>query len=132
MYVRRLLLHVLSANYLQVLARVRAFLPQMEASNAVLSQADPRSVDIENVTEADHQYIEMVRFYLPTLYPSLFTYVAGWLLRTSAWVSSKTETPHLIPTLPLILRTQTHLPPPILQFLSTLTPIPIRRPSQLH
>ena len=71
----------LSANNPKVLARVRAFLPQMEASNAVLSQAEPKSVDIENVTEADQQYIEMVRrihhvSYLPS--PSFC--LCSWLV----------------------------------------------------
>ena len=118
-------------KYLKVLARVQAFLPQMEASNAILSQADPRSVDIENVTEADHQYIEMVRLlsnhvsHFPS--PSFCLCTAGWQIRTSAWGSSKTETPHLIPTLPLppIFGTQTHLPHPIPQILTTLPPHPI-------
>jgi len=43
----------------QLLARVQAFLPRMEASNAILSQADPKSIDIEHVPETDDQYIEM-------------------------------------------------------------------------
>ena len=50
--------------YPAVLSRVQAFLPQMEASNAVLAQkvqADPASVDIENIAEGAEQYIEMVR-----------------------------------------------------------------------
>lgn len=46
-----------------VLTRVQAFLPQMEASNTLLSQRmqeDPTSVDIEHVSEEMDQYIEMV------------------------------------------------------------------------
>ncbi|KAK7437390.1 hypothetical protein VKT23_018635 [Stygiomarasmius scandens] len=46
----------------ELLSRVQAFLPQMEASNALLSQkaqADPLSVDIEHVEDGVEQYIEM-------------------------------------------------------------------------
>jgi len=46
----------------EILARVQAFLPQLEASNAVLAQqvqVDPSSVDIEHVQQNDTQYIEM-------------------------------------------------------------------------
>lgn len=52
---------------LAVLSRVQAFLPQMEASNTILAQrvqADPKSVDIENVEDGMGQYIEMVRLFL--------------------------------------------------------------------
>ncbi|KAF5375701.1 hypothetical protein D9615_009365 [Tricholomella constricta] len=45
-----------------LLSRVQAFLPELEASNAVLQQRlqdDPRSVDIENVEDGAEQYIEM-------------------------------------------------------------------------
>ncbi|KAG6907014.1 hypothetical protein DXG01_010917 [Tephrocybe rancida] len=45
-----------------LLARVQAFLPDLEASNAVLEQqrqADPTSVDIENVEDNAERYIEM-------------------------------------------------------------------------
>ncbi|KAF8920035.1 hypothetical protein CPB85DRAFT_1451641 [Mucidula mucida] len=45
-----------------LLARVQSFLPQMEASNAILSQraeADPKSVDIEHLADNMEQYIEM-------------------------------------------------------------------------
>ena len=48
---------------LLVLSRVRAFLSQIEASNALLEQqanADPKSVDIENITTGQGRYIEMV------------------------------------------------------------------------
>jgi hypothetical protein len=48
-----------------VLARVQAFLPQIEASNAILAQADPMSLDIENVAETDNRYIEMVHLICP-------------------------------------------------------------------
>lgn len=53
-----------------VLARLEAFLPQLAESNAELltrAQANPESVDIENVGEEDGEYIEMVR---PGLGPS--------------------------------------------------------------
>ncbi|THU88753.1 hypothetical protein K435DRAFT_781923 [Dendrothele bispora CBS 962.96] len=46
----------------ELLSRVQAFLPQMEASNALLTQkaqADPLSVDIEHVEDGVEQYIEM-------------------------------------------------------------------------
>ncbi|KAJ7108502.1 hypothetical protein C8R44DRAFT_802876 [Mycena epipterygia] len=45
----------------ELLARVQAFLPQLEASNAALAEKvamDPRSVDIENV-EGDDKVIQM-------------------------------------------------------------------------
>ncbi|KAJ7634842.1 hypothetical protein FB45DRAFT_475524 [Roridomyces roridus] len=45
----------------ELLARVRAFLPEMEASNAELATraaVDPRSIDIENV-EGDEEVIQM-------------------------------------------------------------------------
>ena len=48
-----------------VLARVEAFLPQMEAANAELrrrmDESDERVVDIEAIGEAEDAYIEMVR-----------------------------------------------------------------------
>jgi hypothetical protein len=47
-----------------VLSRVQAFLPALQASNALLvqrAQADPKSVDIEHIEEGMEQYIEMVR-----------------------------------------------------------------------
>jgi hypothetical protein len=46
-----------------VLSRVQAFLPTLQASNALLvqrAQADPKSVDIEHIDEGMEQYIEMV------------------------------------------------------------------------
>ena len=42
-----------------VLARVQQFLPQIERSNAELSQMDPRSIDIEHIEETDERIIEM-------------------------------------------------------------------------
>ncbi|KAF8808670.1 hypothetical protein BYT27DRAFT_7137134 [Phlegmacium glaucopus] len=45
-----------------LLSRVQAFLPQLEASNAVLAQRareDPNSIDIEHIPEGMDQYIEM-------------------------------------------------------------------------
>ena len=52
-----------------VLSRVQAFLPQLEASNAILAQRareDPNSIDIEHIPDGMDQYIEMVsyKFYL--------------------------------------------------------------------
>jgi len=46
------------SNPSELLSRVQAFLPQLEASNAILAQADPKSVDIENI-QKDGPYIEM-------------------------------------------------------------------------
>jgi hypothetical protein len=46
----------------ELLTRVQAFLPQMEASNTLLSQRmqeDPTSVDIEHIPEEMSQYVEM-------------------------------------------------------------------------
>lgn len=46
-----------------VLSRVQAFLPRLEASNALLSQRvkeDPSSVDIEHISAGMERYIEMV------------------------------------------------------------------------
>lgn len=50
-----------------VLSRVQAFLPQMEASNVILTEraeADPQSVDMEQVGDEAEPYIEMVRLHL--------------------------------------------------------------------
>uniref|UniRef100_A0A0W0FB34 Uncharacterized protein n=1 Tax=Moniliophthora roreri TaxID=221103 RepID=A0A0W0FB34_MONRR len=46
----------------ELLSRVQAFLPQIEASNAELAQRmemDPKSVDIEHIAEGTERYIEM-------------------------------------------------------------------------
>lgn len=46
----------------ELLSRVQAFLPQIEASNAILAQqaeSNPESVDIEHIDEDKDQYIEM-------------------------------------------------------------------------
>ncbi|GLB45178.1 putative protein with domain of unknown function (DUF4598) [Lyophyllum shimeji] len=46
----------------ELLARIRAFLPALEASNVELAQRaqnDPSSVDIEHVDDGAEQYIEM-------------------------------------------------------------------------
>ncbi|RDB20626.1 hypothetical protein Hypma_012253 [Hypsizygus marmoreus] len=46
----------------ELLSRVQAFLPTLEASNSLLAQrcqADPRSVDIEHVDDGMEEYIEM-------------------------------------------------------------------------
>lgn len=48
---------------LVVLARVQSFLPQLEASNAILAQRaekDPQSIDMEHIEDETAQYIEMV------------------------------------------------------------------------
>jgi hypothetical protein len=55
---------------ISVLSRVQAFLPQLEASNAILTQrvqTDPRSVDIEALEDNDTQVIEMVRLLFPNI-----------------------------------------------------------------
>ena len=44
-----------------VLARIKAFLPAISASNESLSQQKPEDIDMENVAEDEEQYIEMVR-----------------------------------------------------------------------
>ncbi|KAF8150110.1 hypothetical protein B0H34DRAFT_666655 [Crassisporium funariophilum] len=46
----------------ELLSRVQAFLPQIEASNQILAQRaeqDPDSIDIEHIQEGVNQYIEM-------------------------------------------------------------------------
>jgi len=43
-----------------VLDRVRQFLPQLAQSNASLSNRDQQELDIENVSDGDSYYIEMV------------------------------------------------------------------------
>ncbi|KIL71155.1 hypothetical protein M378DRAFT_19618 [Amanita muscaria Koide BX008] len=46
----------------ELLSRVQAFLPQIEASNAILAQqaeSNPESVDIEHIDEDRDRYIEM-------------------------------------------------------------------------
>ncbi|KAG8218912.1 hypothetical protein J3R82DRAFT_4595 [Butyriboletus roseoflavus] len=43
----------------ELLARIKAFLPAISASNEALSQQKPEDVDIENVAEDEEQYIEM-------------------------------------------------------------------------
>ena len=53
-----------------VLARVQTFLPQIEASNAILEQQakiDPCSVNMEHVDDSTDQYIEMVRTMSPSI-----------------------------------------------------------------
>ena len=48
---------------LQVIARVQAFLPQLEASNTDLlrrARENPESVDIENIADCAGSHIEMV------------------------------------------------------------------------
>ncbi|OBZ77510.1 hypothetical protein A0H81_01701 [Grifola frondosa] len=47
---------------LELLSRVQAFLPELAASNADLARRareDPDSIDIENLTDEEKQYIEM-------------------------------------------------------------------------
>ncbi|KAF8838641.1 hypothetical protein BDN67DRAFT_971286 [Paxillus ammoniavirescens] len=43
----------------ELLARVQAFLPTIEASNEALAQKNPEDIDIENVAEHEERYIEM-------------------------------------------------------------------------
>ncbi|KAJ3808378.1 hypothetical protein F5876DRAFT_46130 [Lentinula aff. lateritia] len=46
----------------ELLSRVQAFLPQMEASNTILSQrveTDPQSVDMEQLEDTSERYIEL-------------------------------------------------------------------------
>jgi len=46
----------------ELISRVQAFLPQMEASNVILTQrveADPQSIDMEHIEDDAAQYIEM-------------------------------------------------------------------------
>ena len=52
-------------SFFIVLSRVQAFLPQLEASNAILAQRtreDPNSIDIEHIPDGMDQYIEMASF----------------------------------------------------------------------
>ena len=53
--------------YIKVLARVQAFLPQLEASNTDLlrrARENPESVDIENISDHAESHIEMVHICL--------------------------------------------------------------------
>ncbi|KIK98215.1 hypothetical protein PAXRUDRAFT_134694 [Paxillus rubicundulus Ve08.2h10] len=43
----------------ELLARVQAFLPAIEASNEALTRSNPEDIDIENVAEHEGHYIEM-------------------------------------------------------------------------
>lgn len=47
---------------------MRQFLPQLEESNASLSGRDKDEFDIENVSDSDTHYIEMVRVLLPIFF----------------------------------------------------------------
>ena len=52
---------------LSVLARVQAFLPQLEASNTDLlrrARENPESIDIENISDHAESHIEMVDIWL--------------------------------------------------------------------
>ena len=54
-----------------VLSRVHALLPQLEASNAILTQRareDPNSIDIEHIPDGMDQYIEMASSILSVLF----------------------------------------------------------------
>ncbi|KAG0170687.1 hypothetical protein DFQ28_008813 [Apophysomyces sp. BC1034] len=42
-----------------ILSRVQAFLPQLQAANEQLEQQDPSELDIEHIDEENGQYIEM-------------------------------------------------------------------------
>ncbi|KIJ69886.1 hypothetical protein HYDPIDRAFT_104540 [Hydnomerulius pinastri MD-312] len=43
----------------ELLSRIEAFLPAIQASNEALAQENPENLDIENVGEDEEQYIEM-------------------------------------------------------------------------
>ena len=61
-------------SFFIVLSRVQAFLPRLEASNAILAQRardDPNSIDIEHIPDGMDQYIEMVSFMLYLRVPTL-------------------------------------------------------------
>ncbi|KAG6839668.1 hypothetical protein C0991_000377 [Blastosporella zonata] len=45
----------------ELLLRVHAFLPAIQASNARLASQDPEKIDIEHIEDNTGQYIEMVR-----------------------------------------------------------------------
>ena len=63
---RALRAHLRLARLCAVFGRLEAFLPAMAAANDALAQEDPRSRDIEELTDPEGEHIEMVRR------PSLF------------------------------------------------------------
>jgi hypothetical protein len=87
---------IIASNQPPVLSRVQAFLPQLQASNAILAQADPSSVDIENIQD-DAQYIEMVRttpvHHCPLTLPHRTCIAAS--LKSKVRRVRQTRTPHL-------------------------------------
>jgi hypothetical protein len=71
----------------QVLARVQAFLPEMERANAELEQrtkTEPSSVVIENNTSGSGEYIEMVCIDLPLWCYTLLTDFSS--LFSESWI----------------------------------------------
>ena len=53
--------HSLLARLCAVFGRLEAFLPAMAAANDALAQDDPKSHDIEELTDPEGAHIEMVR-----------------------------------------------------------------------
>ena len=49
------------ARLCAVFGRLEAFLPAMAAANDALAQEDPKSRDIEELTDPEGEHIEMVR-----------------------------------------------------------------------
>lgn len=94
-----------------VIARVQAFLPQIEASNVeVLRQAkaDPTSVDIENVGDKA-QHIEMV--VISRTWPNNFLDLILILRRILDWASLRIEAKRLDQTMTLLrMKTQAYHP----------------------
>ena len=53
--------HSLLARLCAVFGRLEAFLPAMAAANDALAREDPKSHDIEELTDPTGEHIEMVR-----------------------------------------------------------------------
>lgn len=70
-----LLLDISMTKVIIVLQRLKAFLPELKRANALLADATPESVNIENVGE-NSEYIEMVSCFL---LDSLLTLQESWL-----------------------------------------------------
>lgn len=56
---------------------MRQFIPQLAESNATLSGSVQRELDIENVSDGDPYYIEMVRMPLPIFIPAYLSQNLG-------------------------------------------------------
>jgi len=59
--VRTMCAHSLLARLCAVFGRLEAFLPAMAAANDSLAREDPKSHDIEELTDPTGEHIEMVR-----------------------------------------------------------------------